>query len=189
MSEKIRIFFEFRVPLITYFLIFIALVIMHFTDIEFHNFNSITSQIGGLVLFGGFGIRILATSTKKYLGKIKITGIYALCRQPLLLSQIFVIAGLNMLVRNLFFLAFSIILLIVNDFLCARKYDKVLSRYYRDVWKIYAKHTNFIVPFTKRVKDVFTKTISTAEVEKSNNIYLFAVIYIILVEISVFAVI
>lgn len=140
-------------------------------------------------MFGGFGLRILATSTKKYLGKIKITGIYAICRQPLLLSQIFVIVGLNMLVRNVFFLSFSVVLLVVNDFLCAKKYDKVLSRYYRDVWKIYAEHTNFIIPFTKRVKDVFTKTLSTAEVEKSDNVYLFIALYIILIEISVFAVI
>jgi hypothetical protein len=66
-----------------------------------------------------------------------------------------------------------------------KKYDKLLARHYRDIWDIYAQSTNFVVPLTNRVKDVFRKSISVSESNKANNMIVFGAMYLFLVEIAV----
>jgi hypothetical protein len=116
------------------------------------------------------------------MGKIKITGIYAICRHPLLLAQIISLIGLNVIVSNIYFSIASIIIFICNDYLSSKKYDKILSYHYRDIWSIYAKHTNFLLPITDRVKDVFSGSLSQSELEEGQNAPIFFAIYAILVE-------
>ena len=88
---------------------------------------------------------------------------------------------------NSYFILASLIILICNDFLAYRKYDKILAHHYRDVWKIYAKHTNFLIPFTNRVKDVFECKLSQSELDNGQNAPIFFTIYAILVEIATFS--
>ena len=187
MNKKIKLFFEFKIPIISYVLLSIAIFIIFLLGHSFQSLSSKQAQIGSLILFAGFGIRVLATITAKYMGKIKITGIYAICRHPLLLAQIVSLIGLNIIVSNIYFFAASIIIFICNDYLSSKKYDKILSHHYRDVWKIYAKHTNFLLPITSRIKDVFAGSLSQSEFENGQNAPIFFIIYAILVEIATFS--
>ena len=123
--------------------------------------------------------------TVKYLGKIKITGVYALCRHPMLLAQFISFIGVNLLVQNQYFTILAIAIFIINDCFSAKKYDKLLARHYRDIWEIYKQSTNFIIPITNRVKDVFRKSISVGESNKANNMIVFGTMYLFLVEIAV----
>ena len=184
MNDKLRVFFEFRLPLLSYVFLFICIIVLYCFNVQIPPLGIYQSQIGILFLFAGFGLRILASSTVKYLGKIKITGVYAMCRHPMLLGQFLSFFGLNLMVKNIFFTIFSIILFICNDFISCKKYDKILSHHYRDIWKIYAKHTNFVFPFTRRIKDTLTPSLSTSETENSHNFPIFLLIYIIMVEIA-----
>ena len=187
MKNKLRMFFEFRIPLISYLLLFVVILVLFFFDYNFHSLSEKNSQVGAMILFAGFALRVLATTTMKYMGKIKITGVYAICRQPFLLAQIISFIGLNVIVCNSYFILASLIILICNDFLAYRKYDKILAHHYRDVWKIYAKHTNFLIPFTNRVKDVFECKLSQSELDNGQNAPIFFTIYAILVEIATFS--
>ena len=187
MSNKLRLFFEFRIPLISYLILFCVIFVLFLFDQQFQSLSIKSSQIGAIVLFAGFGIRVLATITMKYMGKIKITGIYAICRQPLLLAQIISFIGLNIIVMNSYFMLVSLIVFVCNDFFAYRKYDKILLHHYRDVWKIYSKHTNFLIPFTNRIKDVFNTKLSQSEFDNSRNTSIFLAIYAILVEIATFS--
>lgn len=187
MNNKLRLFFEFKIPLISYIILFIALIVLFFFNVAFASLGNKSSQIGALVLFVGCALRTLATLTNKYMGRIKITGVYALCRQPLLLAQIIMLCGMNVIVMNEWFCLISIIVFLCNDCLAYRKYDKILSHHYRDVWKIYAKHTYFLVPITKRVKDVFNATLSQTELDSSQNAPIFLLVYFMLIEIATFS--
>ena len=187
MNKKIKLFFEFRTPIITYTLLFVAIFILFIFGHNFQPLSSSQAQIGSLILFAGFGIRVLASITSKYMGKIKITGIYAICRHPFLLAQIVSLIGLNVIVSNIYFLTISAIVFICNDYFSSKKYDKILSHHYRDIWRIYAKHTNFLLPITSRVKDVFSGTLSQSEFENGQNTPIFFMIYAILVEIATFS--
>jgi len=187
MNNKLRLFFEFKIPLISYLILFLVIFVLFLFDCQFYSLSNKSSQIGSLILFIGFGLRILATVTTKYMGKIKITGIYAICRHPYLLAQIVSFIGLNIIVSNIYFLFLSTVVIICNDFLACKKYDRILAHHYKDIWHIYAKHTNFIIPFTKRAKDVFSASLSQYEFDNGRNTPIFLAIYAILVEIATFS--
>lgn len=187
MSPKLRIFFEFRVPIISYLLIFITIFVLFLFNVEYKSLHIKTSQIGILLLLCGFGIRVLASLTTKYFGKIKITGIYAICRHPMLLGQMISVIGLNCIVCNQYFFIVSMIIFICNDFMATMKYDKILAHHYRDIWKIYSSQTRFILPFTNRIQDVMKLNISSAELNNSKNFLIFIIIYMILIEIATFS--
>ena len=189
MNSKLRTFFEYRVPLISYLFLFIAIFILYLVGFEITSLSTIKNQVGSLILMLGFIMRIIASLTTRYLGKIKITGLYAICRQPLLLSQMISYIGLNIIIANHFFLLVTIVVFFANDVFSAKKYDKILCHTYRDVWKIYAKNTNFLFPVHIRWKDVFKKNISSTEIDNSHNFLIFLCICIILIEISALSVI
>ncbi len=184
MNSKLRIFFEFRVPIISYILIFITIFVLFLCGVNYTSLHTKSSQIGTLLLLGGFGIRVLASLTTKYFGKIKITGIYAVCRHPMLLGQAISVIGLNCIVCNQYFFIISTIIFICNDFIATTKYDKILAHHYRDAWKIYSSQTNFILPFTSHIQDTTRSSISVAELKNSRNLPIFIVIYLILIEIA-----
>lgn len=184
MNNRLRLFFEFRLPFVSYLILFFSILFLYFFGFEYATLGEYSSQVGLIILFIGFGIRVLASITIKYLGKIKITGIYALCRQPLLLGQFVSFIGLNIIVSNVYFCAISCLVFVCNDVLSAKKYDKILEHHYKDIWRIYAKNTNFVIPFTKRVNDVFKPSVSSMEIDNSKNTYIFIIIYAILVEIA-----
>lgn len=187
MSKKLRMFFEFRIPLISYVLLGIIIAILFFTGHQFYPLSVITSQIGCILVVFGLLIRILASVTTKYLGKIKITGVYAICRQPMLLAQFFIIIGFNFIVLNPIFFVSSLIIFFANDVLAMTKYDSILEHYYREIWQIYKSQTRFVLPFTKRIKDVFSKSLSVNELDNSSNTFIFIAIYALLVEIAMFS--
>ena len=184
MNNKLRVFFEFRLPLISYSFIFVSILLLFIFNFRIQPLTSHISQVGILLLFFGFGIRIIATSTVKYLGKIKITGIYAICRHPMLLGQFISFVGLNLMICNIFFTIFSIILFFANDYMSSKKYEKLLSHHYRDIWKIYSRNTNFVIPWIWRIKDAFIPSLSENEVDNGYNFSIFLVIYSIMVEIA-----
>ena len=184
VGYKMRTFFEFRIPLITYFILSIAILVLFLFDFQYQPLYTHRSQIGILVLFLGFLIRILASLTIKYLGKIKITGIYALCRQPLLLAQFLSIIGLNIIISNGYFAILSIVVFFLNDYLSMKKYDRILAHSYKEIWKIYAENTNFVIPFSRRVNDFFKQSLSIIELDNSSNLPIFILIYAILIEIA-----
>ncbi len=187
MNYKLKSFFEFRLPFISYCILFCAIFALFLSEQHFQALSTNSSQIGSLILFFGFGIRVLATITPKYMGKIKITGIYAICRQPLLLAQFISLIGLNIIVSNVYFFFISTIVFIFNDFLSLKKYDKILAFKYKDIWKIYAKHTNFVIPISNRIRDIFSSSISRSEFLDNQNTLIFIMIYAILVEIATFS--
>lgn len=184
MNSKIRLFFEFRIPLISYLLIFCVILMLFAFRVPFLSLENQFSQIGLLVLYAGYTLRVVASITMKYMDKIKITGLYAICRHPLLLAQIIMLIGLNFIVQNRYFVLISTIIFLCNDLLAAIKYDRILAHHYRDIWRIYAKHTNFLIPFTKRIKDVFIAKLSQSELENGQNAPIFIMIYLILIEIA-----
>lgn len=184
MSSKLRCFFEFRIPLISYFVLFVAIFILYLSGFEIPSLSTIRSQIGSIILMAGFVIRIIATITTRYMGKIKIVGVYAICRQPLLLAQIISFIGLNIIIANPIFILATTIVFIANDLFSARRYEKILLHHYKEIWKIYANKTKFLLPFTTRIKDVFRPSISSTELDNTHNTLIFIAIYIILVEIS-----
>lgn len=184
MNGKLRVFFEFRLPLISYVILFFSILLLYIFNFRISPITTHIAQFGILILFAGFGIRILASITVKYLGKIKITGIYAICRHPMLLGQFISFVGLNLMVCNILFTFISIVVFVCNDVLSCIKYDKILAHYYRDVWKIYSKNTKFVLPFTNRIKDVLTPSISSYELDNSHNTPIFFAMYAIMVELS-----
>ena len=187
MDKRLRLFFEFRIPLISYFLFGIVIFILFLFNHRFQPLSTMLSQFGCFFIVSGFCIRLLASITTKYLGKIKITGIYALCRQPMLLAQIFVLIGFNLIVFNPFFLALSLIIFLSNDCVAMYKYDKILAHYYREVWQIYKSQTRFLLPITNRVNDVLHANTSVNEIANSSNTLIFLIIYALLVEIAMFS--
>lgn len=189
MNSRLRTFFEYRVPLISYLFLFVSIFILYLVGFDITSLSTIKNQIGSLILMFGFTMRVMASLTTRYLGKIKITGLYAICRQPLLLSQMISYIGLNIIIANHFFLLITIIVFFANDVFCAKKYDKILRHTYRDIWKIYAKNTSFLLPTYIRWKDVFKKNISSIEIDNSHNFLIFLFICVILIEISALSVI
>ena len=187
MNNKIRLFFEFRIPLISYILIFIAVFISFLSGHTFQPLHTKLSQLGIIFIFLGFGIRVLSTITKRYMGKIKITGIYAVCRHPMLIGQFFAFVGFNIIVEDILFFVLSVFIFVINDVLSEKKYDKILAYHYKSIWKIYSSQTNFVLPFTTRINDVFKPSVSSAEIERGNNFAIFLAIYTILVEIATFS--
>ncbi len=185
MSNKLRFFFEFKLPFLSYCILSISILIIYLSGFEIQTLSTIKSQIGSIILMAGFVLRIIATTTTRYMGKIKIVGVYAICRQPLLLAQIISFIGLNIIIANPIFVLITIIIFITNDLFSARRYEKILLHHYKEIWKIYASNTKFLLPFTKRVKDVFRPSISSKEIDNSHNTLIFIAIYIILVEISI----
>ncbi len=185
MNDKLRLFFEFRVPLFSYFLWGVAAFVVFLFGYEFQPLHTKVAQFGCIFIFSGLALRMAASMTVKYLGKIKITGVYALCRHPMLLAQFISFIGVNLLVQNPYFTIMACVIFLVNDCFSAKKYDKLLARHYRDIWEIYAQSTNFVIPLTNRVKDVFRKSISVSESNKANNMIVFGAIYLFLVEIAV----
>ena len=184
MNKKFRVFFEFRVPLISYLLMFATIIFLYLFGRNFTPLHLKVQQCGILLMSLGFVLRILASATTKYMGKLKITGIYAVCRQPLLLSQLVSVLGLNLIVSDIFFLLISMIIFFCNDYLAMKKYDKILAHQYRDIWNIYSGNTNFVLPFNVRMQDVLRFSISANEMEGSRNLPIFLVIYLILIEIA-----
>ncbi len=184
MNGRLRNFFEFRIPLISYGLLFGSLLVLYTFNESFFPLHLKTQQCGILILFFGFAIRILASATTRYLGKLKITGVYALCRQPLLLAQFISLIGLNLIVSNIYFFGISAIVFACNDCLAMKKYDKILAYHYRDIWKIYSEHTHFILPVGVRAKDVLQPSLSVNEMDSSKNTPIFLLIYAILIEIA-----
>lgn len=187
MNEKIRVFFEFRIPLIFYCLVFVAIIILYLCGFQYQPLSTAQAQIGTLFLFFGFLIRVLASYTKKYMGKIKITGIYAICRHPMLLGQFFSLVGLNVIISNIYFSIVSSIIFATNDCIASIRYDKLLSHHYRDIWKIYATNTRFVLPFSTRTGDILSPSLSITSVDRSGNITIFIAIYCILIEIAIFS--
>ena len=184
MNEKIRMFFEFRVPLIFYCLVFISIIVLYLFGIQYQPLYTTQSQLGVLLLFFGFLIRIVSTYTTKYMGKIKITGIYALCRHPILLGQFLSFVGLNAIVSNVYFTAVSVIIFTVNDCISSIRYDKLLSHHYRDIWTIYKSKTHFVLPFYTGKHNALSSNLSTRTVESNGNFTIFIAIYCVLVEIA-----
>lgn len=184
MNEKIRMFFEFRVPLIFYCSIFATIITLYLFGIQYQPLYTKQAQFGVLFLFFGFLIRILSSYTAKYMGKIKITGIYAFCRHPLLLGQFFSLVGLNLIVSNIYFTIASIVIFAINDCIASIRYDKLLSHHYRDIWKIYKSKTHFVLPFYTGLYNTLSPNLSTKSVENSGNFIIFVAIYCILVEIA-----
>lgn len=187
MNKKLRLFFEFRIPLISYALFSIIIAIIFFTGHRFEPLSALHSQIGCILVIFGLFIRIIASVTIKYLGKIKITGVYAICRQPMLLAQFFVVIGFNIIILNPIFFASSVVIFFANDVLAMSKYDSILGHYYREIWQIYKSQTKFVLPFTNRVKDVFNSSLSVNELDNSSNTFIFLIIYALLVEIAMFS--
>lgn len=184
MSNKLRCFFEFKIPFLSYCILFVSIFIIYLSGFEIQSLSTIRSQIGSIILMAGFVIRIIATTTTRYMGKIKIVGVYAICRQPLLLAQIISFVGLNVIVANPIFILATIIVFITNDLFSARRYEKILFHHYKEIWKIYASNTRFLLPLTKRVKDVFRASLSSKELDNTQNVLIFIAIYIIFIEIS-----
>ena len=184
MNERLRKFFEFRIPLISYCLMFVIILLLYLFNESFFPLHLKRQQCGILLLFAGFAVRVLASFTTRYLGKLKITGIYAICRQPLLLAQLISLLGMNLIVSNYFFFIASLFIFVCNDCLAMIKYDKILSHHYRDIWKIYSGQTNFILPSSSRMKDVFQPSLSVAEADNSSNLPIFLALYVILIEIA-----
>ena len=184
MNERLRNFFEFRVPLISYGLVFVVIFVLYLFNESFFPLHLKVQQCGILLLFAGFAVRVLASFTTRYLGKLKITGIYALCRQPLLLAQFISLLGMNLIVSNYFFFIASLFIFVCNDCFAMVKYDKILAYHYRDIWKIYSAQTNFFLPSSARIKDIFRPSLSIAEADNSSNLPIFLVIYVILIEIA-----
>ena len=184
MHQKIRVFFEFRVPLFSYLIlsaVIVCLYVFHFTP---QPLTTINAQIGGMVVFVGFLLRILTTSTPCH--KTTPTSVYALCRHPLLLSQFIIFIGFNVIMLIIFFDALSLLTFLTNDYLFAKKYDKILSRYNKNIWKNYTKHTNFVIPTLSNIINI--QTIPTLSIKKNNknqNTSIFLSIYAILVEIAI----
>ncbi len=186
MNTRLVSFFEFKIPAISYIILMLVVFLLFLFDNHFLPLSSSSSQIGSLILFFGFGVRVIATKTSKYMGKIKVTGIYAICRQPLLLAQIISLIGLNIIVSNIYFMFISMILFVCNDLFAAIKYDKILSHHYKDIWTIYAKYTHFLMPISSHFKDIFSKSFEKDKYNNS-NIVIFCLIYLILVEIAIFS--
>ena len=185
MNEKIRAFFEFRVPLIFYCTMFATIMILYSFGNQYQPLYTTQAQFGVLFLFFGFLIRILSSYTTKYMGKIKITGIYAFCRHPILLGQFFSLIGLNLIVLNIYFTMASIIIFTMNDCIASVRYDKLLSHYYRDIWKIYKSKTHFVFPFYTRTYNALSPSnLSIKSAEDSGNFVIFTAIYCILIEIA-----
>ena len=186
MNRKVEVFFEFRLPLISYCVISIIILFLY----RFHNLilqplNTIYSQVGGMLIFIGFLLRVFTTSTSVDFDKTKITGIYALCRQPLLLSQFIVFVGFNIIVLNIFFTTTSLLTFLINDYLCAKKYDKILSHYHKNTWKTYTKHIHLFIPTLSNIQQILTpQTISVKKTNKNQNMPIFFLIYTVLIEIA-----
>ena len=185
MHQKIRVFFEFRVPLFSYLILSAVIVCLYFSNFTPQPLTTIKSQIGGIVVFMGFLLRLFITSTSIYFNGKKITGIYALCRQPLLLSQFIIFVGFNIIVLNMFFVVLSLLTFLTNDYVFAKKYDKILSYYNKHTWNNYAKQTNFIVPTLSNITNILTPLVfNVKKTNKNQNTPIFLSIYILLIEIA-----
>ena len=185
MNKRIRLFFEFKVALLSYLIVAIIILGLYFFNITPKPLTTFNSQIGGIIIAVGFLLRTITITTLTVFDKHINTGIYALCRQPLLLSQFIVFTGLNIVVWNIFFLILSIVTFLTNDCLFAIKYDKILSHYYKNIWKTYTKTTNFIIPTLSRIKDVFIPPrLNTKKNNSNQNTLVFLSIYIILIEVA-----
>lgn len=185
MHPRIRVFFEFRVPLLSYLILSAVIVCLFFSNFTPQPLTTINAQIGGMVVFIGFLLRIFITSTSIHFNEKKITGIYALCRQPLLLSQFIIFFGFNIIISNMFFVVLSLLTFLINDYLFAKKYDKILSYYNKHTWNTYAKQTNFIIPTLSNITNISTPLVfNVKKTNKNQNTPIFLSIYILLIEIA-----
>ena len=185
MHQKIKVFFEFKVPLFSYFILSAVIICLYFFNFTPQPLTTFNSQIGGMVVFVGFLLRTLITSTSTHFDKTKITGIYAVCRQPLLLSQLIIFIGFNIIMLNIFFVVLSLLTFLANDYLLAKKYDKILSHYHKNTWKNYTKQTNFVIPTLSNINNVLTpQTLNVKKHNKNHNTLIFLLIYVVLIEIA-----
>ena len=186
VNQKIRIFFEFKVPLLSYLILSITIVCLYFFNFTPQPLTAINAQIGGMVVFTGFLLRTLTTSTPMQVDKKKITGIYALCRQPLLLSQLIVFVGFNIIMLNMFFVVLSFLIWLINDYLSAKKYDKILSHNNKHTLNNYTKQINFIMPNLSNITNVLTPSgFNVKHINKNQNTPIFLLIYAVLIETAV----
>ena len=185
MSEKIRRLFEFRIPLISLVLYSAIIFVLFLFREKFDNLNEIHSQVGAIILSAGFVLRVVASLTIKVKNKIKITGVYAICRQPMLLAQLLFVIGLVLVVANIYFFFFATVIFVCCDYFSAKKYDKMQEHYYKDIWKIYKSKTNFLLPSFRRWYDIQKIELSVVELDKSRNIAIFCALYFILVEVAI----
>ena len=186
MKKKLRLFFEFKVPVVSYFILAVVIFCLHhFNIITQKPLTTFNAQIGGIILFSGLLLRTITTSTIRNLNNNNITGIYALCRQPLLLSQFIIFTGLNVIILNVYFMVLSLLVFFANDCLLARRYDKILSHYHKKQWITYTKHTNFVIPTLSKITHVLIKqNINPHKTNDNKNIWIFLSIYCILTEIA-----
>ena len=111
----------FRVPLFSYCLWGISAFVVFLFGYEFQPLHTKVAQFGCIFIFSGLALRMAASMTVKYLGKIKITGVYALCRHPMLLAQFISFIGVNLLVQNPYFTIMACVIFLVNDCFSAKK--------------------------------------------------------------------
>ncbi len=188
MNLGIVRYFEFFIPFTSIILSFVSLLILAFFNLlKPISINMLYGQIGLCILGIGILIRFKAFNTKAYYGTIKITGIYAIVRQPIFLSTWIIFLGLNIIVFNLYYLCFSVAILFILNFNATKKYEKILKRKYKDIYQIYENSTYLFLPFPIRIRDVFkNKVYGTAKfLDDYNTILIFGLLYAILVFLSV----
>lgn len=175
--DKILGYFDFHIQLVSLVILIIGGLLLSFFDNNIVNLSSIKGQIGLMFVLFGFLLRVFATKTAKYMDAIKVTGIYAFCRQPMLLAAVFIFVGFNVIVYNIKFIPISIVIFALINVLSAFKQESFMSYYFRDVWPIYKKNTGMILPFPCRVYDLLSIKLTKNHDQLLKNIVFFITIY------------
>ena len=184
VTQKIINHFESKMLIISLtFLLFFEFTLCYFNDfsgIKFISVASLRGQLGLIIIFFGLLIRMLALGTKKYENLIKITGIYGLVRQPFLLSEFFIIFGLNIIFFNIKYCIISMIIYFIINIYNTLTYDKILKKQFNNIWLEYSAKTNFIIPIPYRYKDIFAKNYFNWMDSVSNStIYTLIILFLI----------
>jgi protein-S-isoprenylcysteine O-methyltransferase Ste14 len=182
VTEKIHNFFDFHIFIFT---VFFHLLLLFFVTIKSKGTVDIASfqgQIGTIIIFIGLLLRIFAADTKRYLNTIKVTGIYTVCRQPMLVADAIMLIGFNIIANRILFTLLSSVFFIIFEVNYFWQYDKILQHSFKDVYKIYSKYVSFIIPTIPKIKDFRMYKINLQNITSNNyNRIIFTLLYLFLI--------
>ncbi len=182
VTQKIHNVFEFHVFVFTIFFHLLLLSVLSIKSGNLLDIASFKGQIGTIAIFIGFLLRVVAIDTKRYLETIKITGIYAICRQPILIADALVVLGFNIIAGSLIFTVVSILFFLIFEVNYFWQYDKILQYSFKDVYKIYARYIHFVIPAAPKLKDLRIYKINLHNIINNNqNKIIFILIYLFLI--------
>lgn len=102
----------------------------------------------------GIVLQFLVVNQLHTSNDLKQTGMYAICRHPLLISRILCGLSMSLLLKNIIGSSILIIFLIVNMIVKIRRNENNLSKQFPESWTRYKKKVNMILPSIFNMKDI-----------------------------------